>query len=106
MLRGIVPLLILAPLVLGPGVALGEDEGPSLGRVYFPPGDCTSGWIELEVWNRETHAWEPRPGEHRVRTGSCLEIDTGILLNELRIRCIDPSGEREPSGWVMRGRLA
>lgn len=74
-------------------------------RVLLPAGDCPTGRLELQVFDREAQAWVPHPGHPRPRAGSCLEARADRLLSELRVRCIDPEGRRAPSAWVEGVRL-
>ena len=69
--------------------------------VRFPPGECDSGWIEVEVFDRNRDAWVAHPEHPRIPAGECLVEDSGSLLNEIRVRCFDPSGRRRPSLWVV-----
>jgi len=68
--------------------------------VFFPRGDCESGVIEVQIYDRERRLWIPHSSP-RVRAGVCRTEDSGDLLNEFRVRCIDPSGRRMPSRWVV-----
>jgi len=68
--------------------------------VYFPPGDCESGMIEVEIFDRTKNLWIPHSSP-RVKAGGCRTEESGYLLNEIRVRCIDPRGRRMPSQWVV-----
>ena len=72
-------------------------------RVFYPRGGCRTRMIEIEVYERsETGGtWRPHPSHPRVRAGTCHTEDPGGLLNEIRVRCVDPAGRLEPSGWVV-----
>ena len=74
---------------------------PALERVVFPAGQCPTGWLEVQVFDRAGAKWRGHTGNGRIRAGSCLRIDPGQLLNEVRVRCIDPADERTPSEWVL-----
>ena len=78
-------------------------------RVWYPRGDCQTGWLELEVWSASADAWQgawlPHPEHPRVRADRCHAEQSPILLNELRLRCIDPDGGRPPSAWLVGARL-
>jgi hypothetical protein len=68
--------------------------------VYFPRGSCT-GELELERFDRASGAWLPHPDAPRLRPDACLREPAGQLLNELRVRCVDPSGRLSSSAWVV-----
>ncbi|MBM4384634.1 MAG: hypothetical protein FJ091_14875 [Deltaproteobacteria bacterium] len=68
--------------------------------VYFPRGDCETETIELELYDRASAAWIPHPEHPRLTTGQCVALDASSLLNELRLRCIDPAGKAPPSDWI------
>ncbi len=69
--------------------------------VRFPQGSCDSGWIEVQVYNRLSDRWVPHPTHPRVAAGQCHIEESGRLLNEIRVRCVDPSRRRRPSAWVV-----
>lgn len=76
------------------------DQAEERVLVHYPAGACETGHIQIEVFVRETATWIAHPEHPLVEAGSCqLEISYR-LLNELRIRCVDPDGRREPSEWV------
>jgi hypothetical protein len=68
--------------------------------VYLPRGACETETIELELYDRAAASWRPHPEHPRLTTGTCVSLDTSSLLNELRLRCIDPAGRAPPSPWV------
>ena len=96
------PSAVLAPS--------GDGAAPS-GRVqvWYPQGDCQTGWLELEVWSASAAAWQgawlPHPEHPRVRANRCYLERSSTLLNELRVRCIDPEGITRPSGWLVGAQL-
>jgi hypothetical protein len=67
--------------------------------VLFSPGACESGNVEIELWSRDFEEWVPHPRHARLATGGCAVEDAGKLLNEIRVRCVDPAGERRASAW-------
>jgi len=68
--------------------------------VYFPRGACETETIELELFDRTTATWLPHPEHPRLTTDTCASLDPSALLNELRLRCLDPTGKATPSEWV------
>jgi hypothetical protein len=69
--------------------------------VRFPAGDCSTHRIEVQVFDRDARAWQPHPQHPQLDTGRCIRMDSGVLLNELRVRCVDPKGRLAPSGWIV-----
>lgn len=67
-------------------------------RVYYPAASCRSGILEIEVWNRDRSGWEPHPEHPRIVGDTCHVEDAGVLLNEVRIRCIDATSG-PPARW-------
>lgn len=67
--------------------------------VLFSSGGCESRVVDVELWSRDQEAWAPHPRHPRLVTGGCEVEDAGKLLNEIRIRCADPTGERDASPW-------
>lgn len=81
------------------------DAGRSWARdpiqVFYPRNGCSGDLIELEVWNRARGAWMRHPAHPRVPLESCQIEDAGVLLNEIRWRCVDPPGGATPMAWVV-----
>ena len=85
------------------------DAPPTLPRdpyawVHFPGGECETKVLEAEVWDRAANGWVAHPDHPRIAAGSCHLEERLVLLNELRVRCVDPSGRRSPSAWVVGAR--
>lgn len=82
--------------------------------VFFPRGNCASGRLELEMWERGADGaqgrWVLHPTLPHFDVETCQRVESRILLNEIRVRCIDPAGFRKPSSWVVgadvTGRVA
>lgn len=68
-------------------------------RVFYPAGECTTGVLELELWNRVVEEWRPHPAHARIMGDTCQVEDAGELLNEIRVRCIDPANPARASQW-------
>lgn len=70
-------------------------------HVLYPRGECETGVIEIEVWSRSNRRWVPHPEHPRIPGDTCQSEDPGILLNELRVRCVDPGDARRRSTWLV-----
>ncbi|MCG8592030.1 MAG: hypothetical protein MJE66_22260 [Proteobacteria bacterium] len=81
------------------------ERAPAVAWVLYPGGECETGWIEVERYDREIRAWRAHAHHPRVRADACRREDVSSLLNELRVRCIDPSGARPPSPWRVGAEL-
>lgn len=93
----LVPLLLIAALP-----AAGQSSEPrDPVRVFYPKGDCATGVIEIELWNRAAQAWEPHPAHPRIMADTCQTEDAGDLLNEIRVRCTDPASPARASDWTL-----
>ena len=68
-------------------------------RVFYPKGDCETGWIDIEVYDREVETWRGHADHPRVATGTCQFEDPGVLLQEIRVRCVDPQNRARVSAW-------
>jgi hypothetical protein len=79
-----------------PAAACGESV-----TVMFPAGDCATGQLEVEVFDRASGSWRAHPSHPRLAAGRCVTEDSGTLLNELRVRCVDPRAHRAPSEWIV-----
>ncbi len=68
-------------------------------QVFYPKGSCETGWIDLEVYDRDAQVWLPHPDHPRISVDTCQHEDPGILLQELRVRCADPANRARVSPW-------
>ncbi len=98
---GFASLLALGCIAASPP----RPSGPEPVVVYFPAGDC-GGVLELELFDRARSAWIAHPEHPRLAPGACALELRERLLDELRVRCVDPSGRRGPSAWVVGAELA
>jgi len=73
--------------------------------VYYPAGTCI-GELEIELFDRASGAWRSHPEHPRLAPGSCAWEQPATLLNELRVRCVDPTGAWAASDWVVGAELA
>jgi hypothetical protein len=69
-------------------------------RVFYPAGDCSTGVLEIELWNRVVEEWRPHPAHARIMADTCQLEDAGDLLNEIRVRCVDPGNPARASDWL------
>jgi hypothetical protein len=53
------------------------------------------------VWDRERSRWRTHPAHPRIALESCQVEDAGILLQEIRARCVEPAGSDPPPAWVV-----
>lgn len=91
-------------LALGFGLAqeaLSQTPTPEEDRVqvFYPKGECETGLIEIEVYNRTTRAWQPHAEHPQIEADTCQREDPGVLLQELRVRCADPEHPARASEW-------
>jgi hypothetical protein len=94
-------LLGLGVLPLEVACASGAGDSEDRVRVLYPAGECDSHVIEIEVFDRASGKWQPHPEHWRVQAGTCQEEIAGLLLQELRYRCIDPELPSRNSEWVV-----
>jgi hypothetical protein len=100
-LRAVICALLLLPcLAYLAGVALAQGASEELVRVFYPRGDCETGIIELEIYDRSQPAWVPHPIHPRIEADTCQLEVAGILLQEIRYRCVDPEDPERFSDWV------
>ena len=69
-------------------------------QVFYPKGECETGVIELEVYERNTQSWRPHAEHPQIKADTCQWEDPGILLQELRVRCADPEQPARASEWL------
>ena len=80
------------------------DAAPALSdsaRVHYPAGACQTGELQVQLFDRASGEWRDHPEHARLAAGSCTRERAELLLNELRVRCVDPSGRLAPSEWVV-----
>ncbi len=96
-------------LALGTAVASGMSAAPVWSEpglldpvyVFYPRGSCREERIELEIWDREAEQWGRHPRHPEVPVESCQLEDAGVLLQELRWRCIETRPVDVPATWVV-----
>lgn len=96
-------LATLAGLLPATPAAAAPAAGEVLDPVYvfYRRGSCHEDQIELQVWDREERAWKEHPRHPRVPIGSCQLEDAGILLQEIRWRCVETRPVDPPPAWVV-----
>ena len=102
-------LLIFVLLIVGAAFAVVRLSNRGLAgsdgrvQVYYPPGDCQTGKIQVERFDRETRRWAPHPDHPLIDAGDCYWEDSGTLFNEVRARCVslEEGNVRETSEWVV-----
>lgn len=75
-------------------------------RVFYPAGSCETHRLQVERFHRSANRWIPHPEHPEVEAGRCYWEDESFLLNELRVRCVDPGGAKNPSSWVVGVNLS
>ncbi len=90
----------MAAMILGSvlGIHAGAVEPLDPVAVHFDL-QCKTRVIELEVYDRRDGRWEPHIFHPRILSGSCQIEDAGYLMNEIRLRCLEPLGSATPS-WI------
>ena len=73
--------------------------------LFFPRGDCQGGVLEVELYDRKRETWAPHPRHPRILGDRCHEEDAGGLLNEIRVRCVDPDHPQRVSRWIVGARV-
>jgi hypothetical protein len=73
-------------------------------NVLYPAGNCRAGRLQLEVWERGAYgtrgSWKPHPEHPTIAPNTCQAEDRGVLLNEIRVRCVDSTGQVY-SAWIV-----
>jgi hypothetical protein len=73
--------------------------------VFYPRDFCSGERIALEVWNRDEQRWVEHPRHPVVPVDSCQLEDAGMLLNEIRWRCLDRDRSEQDRGWSVGVRV-
>ncbi|MCZ6783353.1 MAG: hypothetical protein O7G30_08600 [Proteobacteria bacterium] len=88
--HALLPALCIAAATQA-GASGGSPTDPV--RVLFEGRECPSPFLQVEVWDRGQSAWSTHPSHAFILVDSCQVEDAGYLLNEIRIRCVDPDGQ-------------
>lgn len=71
-------------------------------HVHYAGAHCRGDTIEVQVWDRDARRWIPHPAHPRFPVPSCQVEDAGVLLNELRWRCVEPPGPAaDAAPWIV-----
>jgi len=98
-LAALAALAVLVACAAPTGVASAAESPHDPVHVFYPAGECTTGVLEIELWNRSVEAWRPHPAHARIMADTCQREDAGDLLNEIRVRCVDPANPARASAW-------
>ncbi len=73
--------------------------------VFYPRDFCSGERIALEVWNRDEQRWGKHPSHPVIPADSCQLEDAGVLLNEIRWRCLEEDRSDPNQGWIVGVRV-
>jgi hypothetical protein len=73
--------------------------------VFYPRDFCSGERIELEVWRRDEQRWVEHPRHPVIPVDSCQLEDAGVLLNEIRWRCLERDRSNRDQGWSVGVRV-
>jgi von Willebrand factor type A domain len=102
-------LALLAGLAWALGLAVCLRAAPAAAepavrdpvQVFYPRNGCLGDRIEIEIWDRSKATWKRHPVHPQVPLETCQTEDAGVLLNEIRWRCIEKPTDRSAPGWVV-----
>lgn len=92
--------LVLGLCFVQPAQSQAPESEPDRVQVFYPKGECETGVIEIEVYDRSTQKWQPHAEHPQIEADSCQVEDPGVLLQELRVRCADPKHPARSSEWL------
>ncbi|MFV1978080.1 MAG: hypothetical protein ACC649_01880 [Myxococcota bacterium] len=73
--------------------------------VFYPRDFCSGERIELEVWKRDEQRWVKHPRHPEIPVDSCQLEDAGVLLNEIRWRCLESGRSDRNQDWSVGVRV-
>jgi hypothetical protein len=73
--------------------------------VFYPRDFCSGERIELEVWRRDEQRWVKHPRHPEIPVDSCQLEDAGVLLNEIRWRCLERGRSDQNQDWSVGVRV-
>jgi hypothetical protein len=97
-------LAIFALLAL-PRLALAWSSTMDPVFVFYPRDFCSGEQIAIEVWRRDEQRWVKHPRHPVVPVDSCQIEDAGVLLNEIRWRCLERDHSDRNQGWSVGVRV-
>jgi len=95
--------LVAALALPGFAMAWGSTMDPVF--VFYPRGSCSGERIALEVWNRDEQRWAEHPQHPVIPVDTCQLEDAGVLLNEIRWRCLERGHSDQEQGWSVGVRV-
>ncbi|MCH8084130.1 MAG: hypothetical protein IH885_07825 [Myxococcales bacterium] len=95
----------LLTLLALPGLALAWESTMDPVFVYYPRDFCSGERLALEVWKRDEQRWVKHPRHPVVPVDSCQLEDAGVLLNEIRWRCLEREHSDRDQGWSVGVRV-
>jgi len=98
-------LLALFALLALPNLALAWGSTMDPVYVFYPRASCGGEQIALEVWNRDEQRWAEHPRHPVIPVDSCQLEDAGVLLNEIRWRCLERDDPDQNAGWSVGVRV-
>jgi hypothetical protein len=97
-------IALLAPLSL-PSLAMAWASTMDPVFVFYPRDFCSGERIALEVWRRDEQRWVEHPRHPVIPVDSCQLEDAGMLLNEIRWRCLEPGRSDRDQDWSVGVRV-
>ncbi|MBW2494698.1 MAG: VWA domain-containing protein [Deltaproteobacteria bacterium] len=98
-------LLALFALLALPRLATAWGNTMDPVFVFYPRNFCRGDQIALEVWDRDEQRWAKHPRHPVIPVDSCQLEDAGVLLNEIRWRCLERGQSDWDEGWSVGVRV-
>ena len=103
--RPTMALLALFALLALPRLAMAWGSTMDPVFIFYPRDFCSGEQIALEVWDRSEQRWAKHPRHPVIPVDSCQLEDAGVLLNEIRWRCLERSHSDWDEGWSVGVRV-
>jgi len=103
--RPVRALLALCALLAFPRLASAWGSTMDPVFVFYPRHSCSGDRIALEIWDRDEQRWAEHPRHPVVPVDSCQLEDAGVLLNEIRWRCLEGDRSDPDRGWSVGVRV-
>jgi hypothetical protein len=103
--RPTLALLALFALLALPRLAMASGSTIDPVFVFYPRDFCSGEQIALEVWDRTEQRWATHPRHPVIPVDSCQLEDAGVLLNEIRWRCLERGHSDWDKGWSVGVRV-
>ncbi len=101
----VITLLVLFALLALPNLARAWGSTMDPVYVFYPRASCDGEQIALEVWNRDEQRWAEHPHHPVIPVDSCQLEDAGVLLNEIRWRCLERDRSDRDESWSVGVRV-